>query len=116
MRTASILYLIHLAHMRREVPKPRILDWFALLLLVFSVCINYADRGNLGVAAKSLSGELHLAPEQLGYLLAAFSLTYSFSQVFAGKIIDHWNVNWVYAAGFLLWSAATGSNRFGSHV
>ncbi len=24
------------------------------------------------------------------------------------KLIDHWNVNWVYAGGFLLWSAATG--------
>lgn len=94
--------------MTREMPKPRVLDWFALLLLVFSVCINYADRGNLGVAAKSLSIELHLAPEQLGYLLAAFSLTYAFSQIFAGKMIDQWNVNWVYAAGFLLWSAATG--------
>ncbi len=94
--------------MTRALLKPRILDWFALLLLVLSVCINYADRGNLGVAARSLSLELHLLPDQLGYLLAAFSLTYSFSQVFAGKIIDHWNVNWVYAAGFLLWSAATG--------
>ncbi|MBV8866100.1 MAG: MFS transporter [Acidobacteriaceae bacterium] len=94
--------------MTREIPKPRMLDWFALLLLVLSVCINYADRGNLGVAAKSLSTELHLVPEQLGYLLAAFSLTYAFSQVLAGKIIDRWNVNWVYATGFLLWSAATG--------
>jgi ACS family D-galactonate transporter-like MFS transporter len=84
------------------------LHWFALSLLVISVCINYADRGNLGVAAKSISADLHLAPEQLGYLLAAFSLTYAFGQIVSGKIIDHSNVNWIYAAGFLLWSAATG--------
>ncbi len=88
--------------------KPRTLHWFALALLVISVCINYADRGNLGVAAKSISADLHLAPEQLGYLLAAFSLTYAIGQVISGKIIDHWNVNWAYAAGFLLWSVATG--------
>jgi MFS transporter, ACS family, D-galactonate transporter len=88
--------------------KPRALHWFALSLLVISVCINYADRGNLGVAAKSISVDLHLAPEQLGYLLAAFSMTYAFGQLVSGKIIDHSNVNWVYAAGFLLWSAATG--------
>ncbi len=86
----------------------RTLHWFALVLLVISVAINYADRGNLGVAAKSISSELHIAPDQLGYLLAAFSLTYAFSQLIAGKIVDHWNVNWAYAGGFLLWSAATG--------
>ncbi len=98
--------------------RPRRLEWFALALLVISVCINYADRGNLGVAAKSISVELHIAPDRLGYLLAAFSLTYALSQVIAGKIIDRWNVNWAYAAGFLLWSAATGvtglANTFGT--
>ncbi len=90
------------------IGKPRALHWFALSLLVISVCINYADRGNLGVAAKSISVDLHLAPEQLGYLLAAFSLTYAFGQIVSGKVIDHSNVNWAYAVGFLLWSAATG--------
>ena len=94
--------------MTREMLKPRPLHWIALALLVVSVCINYADRGNLGVAAKSLSTELHIAPQQLGYLLAAFSLTYALSQVVSGKIVDRWNVNWAYAIGFLLWSAATG--------
>ncbi len=94
--------------MNQLVRKPRPLDWFALTLLVISVFINYADRGNLGVAAKTISGELGIAPDRLGYLLAAFSLTYSFSQILAGELIDRWNVNWVYAAGFLLWSAATG--------
>ena len=87
--------------------RPRRLYWIALWLLVISVSINYADRGNLGVAAKSLSSELHLAPNQLGILLSAFSLTYAFCQIAAGKFIDRWNVYWVYAAGFLLWSAAT---------
>jgi MFS family permease len=84
-----------------------LLAWFALALLVISVCINYADRGNLGVAAKSLERELHLQPDQLGTLLGAFSLTYAISLIAAGKLIDKWNVNWLYAAGFLLWSGAT---------
>ena len=94
--------------MKELLRKPRPLDWFALALLVISVFINYADRGNLGVAARTISLELHIAPDQLGYLLAAFSLTYAFSQLLAGQLIDRWNVNWVYAVGFLLWSAATG--------
>ena len=88
--------------------KPKALRWLALSLLVISVCIDYAARGNLGVAAKSLSSELHIPPDQLGYLLAAFSLTYAFCQIISGRIVDRWNVNWAYATGFLLWSAATG--------
>ena len=60
------------------------------------------------MAAKSISSELRLVPEQLGWLLAAFSITYSLSQIFTGQLIDQGNVNWIYAAGFLLWSAATG--------
>lgn len=82
--------------------------WVALGLLVISVCINYADRGNLGVAAKSIESELHIRRDQLGILLSAFSLTYALFQILAGKLIDRWNVNWVYAAAFLLWSGATG--------
>lgn len=88
--------------------KPRTIHWVALGLLVVSICINYADRGNLGVAASSLEAELHLSKDQLGLLLSAFSLTYALSQFAAGKFIDRWNVNWVYAIAFLLWSAATG--------
>lgn len=84
------------------------MHWIALGLLVISVCINYADRGNLGVAAHSMQTELHFSPQELGILLASFSLTYSLMQLLAGPAIDRWNVNWLYALGFLLWSAATG--------
>jgi MFS transporter, ACS family, D-galactonate transporter len=90
----------------------------ALLLLVISVCINYVDRGNLGVAAKSIEADLKFPPEQLGLLLGSIFWTYSLGQLVAGKLIDRWNVNWVYAAGFLIWSAATGltglANTFGT--
>jgi MFS family permease len=88
--------------------KPRLLHWTALALLVISVCINYADRGNLGVAARSLERELHFNQQQLGILLASFSFTYALMQLVAGPAIDRWNVNWLYAWGFLIWSAATG--------
>jgi ACS family D-galactonate transporter-like MFS transporter len=87
--------------------KPRRIHWIALWLLVISVCINYADRGTLGVAAKSLERELHLPPDQLGALLSAFSLTYALALLGAGKLIDRFNVNWLFAAAFLAWSLAT---------
>jgi MFS family permease len=94
--------------------RSRKLAWIALALLVISVCINYADRGNLGVAAKNLQTELHLNPDQLGQLLGAFSLTYAIFLIAAGKLIDRFNVNWLYAAAFLLWSLATGATGLAS--
>lgn len=94
--------------MQTAAPRPSTLHWTALALLVISVCINYVDRGNLGVAARSIESDLHFRPEYLGILLGGFFWTYSFFQIAAGKIIDRWNVNWVYAAGFLIWSTATG--------
>lgn len=94
--------------MEQTEQKPKSLQWVALGLLVISVGINYADRGNLGVAARSIEKDLRFSPDKLGLLLAAFFWTYSLCQIIAGKLIDRWNVNWVYAVGFLLWSAATG--------
>ena len=94
--------------MEKRSPKPTNLQWVALALLVLSVGINYADRGNLGVAATHIGADLHLDDQHLGWLLGAFFWTYALMQIAAGKIIDRWNVDWVYAAGFLIWSAATG--------
>jgi MFS transporter, ACS family, D-galactonate transporter len=94
--------------MESTAQEPKRLHWLALGLLVISVAINYADRGNLGVAARSIERDLGFPPERLGQLLSAFFWTYSLCQIFAGKIIDRWDVNWVYALGFLLWSGATG--------
>lgn len=83
------------------------LEWFVLILLVVSVCINYVDRGNLSVTGVALSKELHLRPHQLGFLLSAFFWTYASFQLVAGWMIDRYNVIVVFAAGFAIWSTAT---------
>ena len=57
-------------------------------LFVTSVCINYADRGNLGVAGTRLQTELHLSASDLGFLIGAFSFTYALAQLGAAKLID----------------------------
>ncbi len=83
------------------------LQWMVLLLLVISVCINYIDRGNLSVASVAISAELGLRPSQLGVLFSGFFWTYAGFMIFAGWLIDRYNVIWVYAIGYLIWSAAT---------
>ncbi len=87
--------------------RPTSLQWFALALLTISVGINYLDRGNLSVALSSIEREVHLTKDQLGLLGTAFFVTYAFLQIVAGQLIDRFNVNWVYAAGFFLWSGVT---------
>lgn len=98
--------------MTDEALRPHRLHWWALALLVISVCINYIDRGNLSVAATSISKDLNLNPAQLGRLLEAMFWTYALCQPIAGKLIERWNVNWVFAIGFFAWSLATALTGF----
>ncbi|MEJ5369975.1 MAG: MFS transporter [Bryobacteraceae bacterium] len=86
--------------------------WPLIALLSFSVLINYLDRSNLSAAAPLLSRELHLPDSRLGLLLSAFFWTYALCQILAGWLVDRFSVVHVYAAGFLLWSAATGAIAF----
>lgn len=83
------------------------LQWMVLVLLIISVCINYIDRGNLSVASVAISKELALRPSQLGFLFSAFFWTYAGFMIFAGWLIDRYNVIWVYGIGYFVWSAAT---------
>ncbi len=82
-------------------------QWIFLMLLVISVCINYIDRGSLGIAGPIMIKELHLDPYSYGILLSAFFWTYAPMQIVSGWLVDRFNVNVVYTVGFLAWSAAT---------
>ena len=82
-------------------------SWRFLALLAFSVFINYVDRGNLSVAAPLLKTELHLSASQLGVLLSSFFWTYTLCQLPVGWLIDRFDVTWILAMGFFLWSIAT---------
>lgn len=76
-------------------------------LLAISVLINYVDRGNLAVAAPLLKDELRISTTQVGVLITAFFWSYTAVMVISGWIVDRFDVNWVLAAGFLVWSVAT---------
>src|SRR5262249_48039026 len=59
------------------------------------------------IAAPMLKEELGLTASQLGRLLAAFFWTYAFCLPLSGWLVDRFNVVWIFAGGFLLWSLAT---------
>ena len=89
---------------RKRIPGPLLI---VIVLLAISVFINHIDRGNLSIAAPMLKDELGISATQLGFLLAAFFWTYACLHLFYGWLVDRVNVNWLFAAAFLLWSAAT---------
>jgi len=78
-----------------------------LVLLALSLFINYIDRGNLSIAAPLLKHELGLTATQLGILLSSFFWTYALLQMASGWLVDRFDVGWVIAGGYFLWSAAT---------
>src|SRR5258707_10009710 len=78
-----------------------------LILMVFSVFINYIDRSNLSVAAEDVRRELQFTPYQLGKLFSAFFWTYAVLQLAGGWLVDRYDVRLVYGIGFLVWSLAT---------
>ena len=94
--------------------KSRELRAFAPALVLLAICalINYVDRGNLSIAAPLLKDELHISVTQLGILLSAFFWTYTAMQFVSGWLVDRFEVNWVMAAGFLLWSLTTAATGF----
>jgi MFS transporter, ACS family, D-galactonate transporter len=77
------------------------------VLLCISVWINYIDRGNLSIAAAGgLRRELNLDQEQMGILLSGFFWTYALMQPVAGWLVTRFNVYYVYAVGYAVWSVA----------
>ena len=83
-----------------------------LVLLALSMFISFIDRGNLSVAAPLLKNELGLSATQLGILLSSFFWTYASFQMVSGWLVDRFDVGWVIAIGFFLWSAATSVTGF----
>lgn len=74
--------------------------------------MNYIDRGALSVAIPDIEEEFSLSPSQKGLLLSVFFWTYALLQLPAGWIVDRFDVKWVYAAGYLIWTAATTMTGF----
>ncbi len=86
---------------------PRSKHFTILTLLVLAVGINYLDRGSLSVAKPDMAREFSLNPTQMGFLFSAFFWSYALFQLVAGALVDRFDVKWVYAIGFLVWSLAT---------
>jgi ACS family D-galactonate transporter-like MFS transporter len=89
---------------QRRIPRAL---WCILVLMVVSIAINYIDRGSLSTAAPLLQADMAILPAQLGWLMSSFFWTYALLQIASGWLVDRYEVKWVMAIGFLVWSMAT---------
>jgi sugar phosphate permease len=80
--------------------------WTALVMLVVSGTINYLDRGTLSVANVVIRQEMGISTKEMGVLLSAFALSYAFSQLPIGMLIDRYGPRRVLALGITIWSLA----------
>lgn len=80
--------------------------------------VNFLDRSSLSVAGEAIRGELGLSATEFGVLLSAFSLSYGFSQLPSGILLDRFGPRIVLGAGLIFWSlmqALTGMVNSFSH-
>src|SRR5215469_14148663 len=82
--------------------------WSIVALLFTGAVINYFDRGTISVALPLIAHDLGFGAELKGVLLSAFFWSYTVMQVPMGLALDRFNIRWLYAAMFLIWSFAQG--------
>ncbi|PYU99013.1 MAG: hypothetical protein DMG26_17265 [Acidobacteria bacterium] len=82
--------------------------WTIVGLLFAASLINYLDRATLALALPAISQDLALGPTLKGILLSAFFWSYAVMQVPVGWCADRFNLRWLYAGMFALWSVACG--------
>jgi len=82
--------------------------WAVVGLLFTASLINYLDRATISMALPLIGRDLHLGPETKGILLSAFFWSYATMQIPIGWCADRFNLRWLYAAAFAVWSLAQG--------
>src|SRR5713226_6923446 len=78
--------------------------------------INYMDRATVSMALPFISADLGLGPTAKGQLLSAFFVSYALMQIPIGWCADRFNLKWLYAGMFLLWSLAQGLSGFAASL
>ncbi|MCX6628575.1 MAG: MFS transporter, partial [Candidatus Solibacter sp.] len=85
----------------RKIPNLR---WWITGLLFFSTVINYMDRQNLSILARTIQDDLHITDLQYSYVVQAFLLAYTLSYLVAGRLTDYLGTR-VSMACFVVWWA-----------
>src|SRR3954468_9483406 len=82
--------------------------WSIVTLLFTASLINYLDRAAISFALPLISRDFHLTWQSKGLLLSSFFWSYALMQIPIGWCADRFNLRWLYAGAFAVWSFAQG--------
>jgi ACS family hexuronate transporter-like MFS transporter len=88
------------------VRKIRNLRWWITGLLFLSTVINYMDRQNLSILARTIQNDLKISDLQYSDVVQAFLLAYTISYLFAGRLTDYLGTRASMAVFIVWWSIA----------
>src|SRR5881397_861488 len=94
------------------IPVTNARRWTIVWLLFAASLINYFDRQTLSFAMPLLAKEFSLDAIQQGVVMSAFFWTYTYLQIPVGFCADRFNLRWLYAGAFVIWSVAQGLTGF----
>src|ERR1017187_8886747 len=86
----------------QNVVKLPSIRWWITLLLFLSTVINYMDRQNLSILARTIQNDLRISDIQYSNVVQAFLLAYTLSYLMAGRLTD-WLGTRVGMAVFIVW-------------
>ena len=87
-----------------------------LALISVGTMINYLDRTVLGIAAPSMSTDLHISPAAMGIIFSAFSWSYAAAQIPGGWLLDRIGTRLTYFLAVTFWSIFTVVQGFAGGV
>jgi MFS transporter, ACS family, D-galactonate transporter len=82
--------------------------WWIVGLLFAASLINYLDRAAISFALPLISSDFQLTSQGKGLLLSSFFWSYALMQIPIGWSADRFNLRWLYAGAFTIWSFSQG--------
>lgn len=82
------------------------LRWWIIALLFLSTVINYMDRQNLSILARTIQDDLRISDLEYSYVVQCFLLAYTVAYLFAGRVTDYLGTRASMAAFVIWWSIA----------
>ena len=90
--------------------------WLIVGLLFVASSINYLDRATISFAMPLISRDFQLTAHGKGLLLSSFFWSYALMQIPIGWSADRFNLRWLYAGAFTIWSFAQGLTGLASSL
>lgn len=82
------------------------LRWWIIALLFLSTVINYMDRQNLSILARTIQNDLKISDLEYSYVVQCFLLAYTIAYLFAGRVTDYLGTRLSMAVFVIWWSIA----------